>query len=253
MQPLWPSTALVVGGSRGIGKHTVLQLAERGVRCAIGYQSHTELAQEAAAEAAQLGPAPILIQGDQGINARSFVERTVEELGGCGSVVSTAVPIILGRIMDVTYDEYRSAMDVQIWGFQELVRAAIPYLEADRGSVVTVSSLGSHSYASYYGALGPAKGALETTVRYFGAELGKRGVRVNAVSPSLVDDFGHSIGMEGPASFASLAEGVAKRTPLRRLGTSAEIASVIVALLSSSFAFVTGHVVPVDGGYDLLA
>ncbi|MGH9138804.1 MAG: SDR family oxidoreductase [Acidimicrobiales bacterium] len=253
MQPTWPSTALVVGGSRGIGKQVVLQLAERGVRCAVGYQSRTELAKEVAEEAAAVGPEPILLEGDQGREPRAFVERAAAQLGGCGSIVTTAVPMLMGRLLDVTEDEYRAAMDVQVWGLQELVRAALPHLEAAHGSVVTVSSLGAASYASYYGAIGPAKGALETTVRYFGAELGKRGVRVNAVSPCLVDDPSHSIGIDVPESFGGIVDAVAKRTPMRRLATSAEIASVVVALLSSSFAFVTGHVIPVDGGYGLLA
>lgn len=243
----------MVGGSRGIGKQVVLQLTERGVRCAIGYRSRTNLAEEVAAEAATLGPEPILIKGDQGTDPRAFVEATVDGLDGCGSIVTTAVPMIMGRLNDVTEDEYRSAMDVQVWGFQELIRAALPHLEASRGCAVTVSSLGANSYASYYGAIGPAKGALETTVRYFGAELGKKGVRVNAVSPCLVDDPSHSIGIDVPETFQATIDAVAQRTPMRRLATSAEIASVIVSLLSSSFAFVTGHVVPVDGGYSLLA
>jgi NAD(P)-dependent dehydrogenase (short-subunit alcohol dehydrogenase family) len=253
VQPTWPPTALVVGGSRGIGRHTVLQLAERGVRCAIGYRERTELAEGVATEAAALGPEPVLIRGDQSVDARRFVEQAAEQLGGCGSVVTTAVPMLMGRLLPVTHDEFRLAMDVQVWSFQELVRAALPYLEAAGGCAVTVSSLGAGSYASYYGAIGPAKGALETTVRYFGAELGPRGVRVNAVSPCLVDDPSHAIGIDVPESFAGIIDAVARRTPLRRLATSAEVAAVIVCLLSSSFAFVTGQVVPVDGGYSLLA
>ena len=252
-QPTWPNTALVVGGSRGIGRQTVIQLAARGVRCAIGYQSRTQMAEDVAAEAAEVGPEPVLVRGDQGEDPRAFVETAVEQLGGCGSIVTTAVPMLMGRLLDVTEEEYRTAMDVQVWGFQELVRAGLEPLQEVGGSVVTISSLGADSYASYYGAIGPAKGALETTVRYFGAELGKRGVRVNAVSPCLVDDPSHSIGIDVPESFGDVIDAVAKRTPVRRLATSAEVASVVVALLSSSFRMVTGQVVPVDGGYSLLA
>jgi NAD(P)-dependent dehydrogenase (short-subunit alcohol dehydrogenase family) len=253
MTTTYPETALVVGGSRGIGRQTVLQLAAQGTRCAIGYQSRTEMAEETAEAAAAVGPEPMLIKGDQGREPRAFVEAAVEGLGGCGAVVTTAVPMLMGRIMDVAEDEYRAAMDVQVWGFQELVRAAIPHLEAAKGGVVTVSSLGAAHYASYYGAIGPAKGALETTVRYLGAELGRRGVRVNAVSPCLVDDPSHSLGIDVPASFAQVIEQVAARTPMRRLATSAEIASVVTALLSSAFSFVTGQTIVVDGGYSLLA
>ena len=87
-------------------------------------------------------------------------------------------------------DEFRTAMDVVVWGTQQVVLAARPYLAASAGSAVVVGSLGSEYYARYYGALGPAKAALDGLVRYLGAELGPDGVRVNGVSPCLVDDPG---------------------------------------------------------------
>ncbi|MBW3665532.1 MAG: SDR family oxidoreductase [Actinobacteria bacterium] len=249
----YPATALIVGGSRGIGRCTVLRLAAAGTRCAIGYVSRDDIAEKTRAEVAEVGPEPVLVKGDQGTEARGVVERARIELGSVDAIVTTAVPMIMGRIMDVTADEYRAAMDVQVWGLQELVRAAIDDLEAAGGAVVTVSSLGADSYANYYGAIGPAKAALENTVRYLGAELGRRGVRVNAVSPSLVDDESHRIGIDVPETFDEVVRAVAERTPLRRLATSDEIASVIVSLLSSDFAMVTGQTIKVDGGYSLLA
>lgn len=253
MQIEYPATALVVGGGRGIGRETVLQLAERGTRCAIGYLSRDERARATQADAAAVGPEPVLVQGDQGRDAAAMVEQARASLGSVDAIVTTAVPMIMGPISGVTEDEYRVAMDVQVWGFQRLVSAALADLTEVRGSVVTVSSLGADSYANYYGAIGPAKAALENTVRYLAAEHGRRGVRVNAVSPCLVDDPSHRIGIDVPEEFDATVQAVARRTPMRRLATSAEIASVIVALLSTSMAFVTGQTIKVDGGYSLLA
>jgi len=248
-----PRTALVVGGGRGIGRETVLQLAEHGTRCAIAYLSREEPARQTQADAAAIGPEPAVIQGDQGTDAPAIVEQARSALGSVDAIVTTAVPMIMGPIGSVTEEEYRSAMDVQVWGLQQLVATALDDLAAAGGSVVTVSSLGADSYANYYGAIGPAKAALENTVRYLAAEHGRRGVRVNAVSPCLVDDPSHRIGIDVPEEFEATVQAVAKRTPMRRLATSAEIASVIVALLSSQMSFVTGQTIKVDGGYSLLA
>ncbi|WP_136625781.1 SDR family oxidoreductase, partial [Mycobacterium innocens] len=169
-----------------------------------------------------------------------------------GGLVTTAVPILAGRTLKVTREDYDRVFDVQVWGLWEAVRTALPELEKVGGSVVAVSSLGANHYARYYGAIGPAKAAMENLVRYYGAELGPRGVRVNAISPSLVDNPGHG-GEDIIAGVHDMQAEVAKKTPLRRLGHPDELASVIVALLSSDFRFVTGLTIPVDGGYSLLA
>jgi NAD(P)-dependent dehydrogenase (short-subunit alcohol dehydrogenase family) len=114
-----------------------------------------------------------------------------------------------------------------------------------------VTSLGSDHYANYYGALGPAKAALEALVRYLAAELGGDGIRVNAVSPCLVNDPQHFDDAPGVMNFL---DGVAKRTPLgRRLALPQDIARAAIALMGEDLAFVTGQVLKVDGGYSLLA
>jgi enoyl-[acyl-carrier-protein] reductase (NADH) len=130
------------------------------------------------------------------------------------------------------------------------VVAARPHLAASGGSAVAVSSLGSWRYAGYYGALGPAKAALESTVRYLAAEFGRDGIRVNGVSPCLVDDLQH---VADAPEVAAFMEATARRTPLRRLATPDDIAGTILALASPACAFVTGEVLKVDGGYSLLA
>jgi NAD(P)-dependent dehydrogenase (short-subunit alcohol dehydrogenase family) len=251
--PTIPDNVLVVGGSSGIGRATVVQLAAAGIHTAIGYHSNDDKALEAQQLAVDTGgPKPVLIRGDLGTDPERMVSDAIGELGGLGGFVTTAVPIVAGRTMSVTREEYDRVFDVQVWGLWQAVRVAVPELEKVNGSVVAVSSLGANHYARYYGAIGPAKAAMENLVRYFGAELGPRGVRVDGVSPSLVDNPDHG-GAELIPGIREVQDGVAGKTPLRRLAKPEELASVIVALMSSGFSFVTGLTIPVDGGYTLLA
>lgn len=248
----YPETALVIGGSRGIGKAAVIQYAAAGTRVAIGYTANDEAAKATAAEAAAVGPEPVLVRGDLGADPEGLVNAALDSLGGLGAIITTAVPIIAGRTLGVSRDDYDRAFDVQVWGLWEAVRTALPSLEEANGSVVAVSSLGANSYARYYGALGPAKAAMEALVRYYAAELGPRGVRANAVSPCLVDNPGHG-GEDMITGIHEVIKATAAKTPMRRLAMPDEIASVAVALTTSDFGFVTGQVIAVDGGYSLLA
>jgi NAD(P)-dependent dehydrogenase (short-subunit alcohol dehydrogenase family) len=230
-----------------VGRATAIELAARGHRLALGYQSRHQAAQKVAAEIS--ADSTVLVQGDIAEDAARMVAEAAEGLGGLDNLVVTPAPIITGPIGSVTPDDARYAMDVVVHGFREATLAARPFIRG--GSVVAVSSLGSDRYASYYGALGPAKAALENTVCYLAAELGREEIRVNALAPCLIDDPEHFADLPDVAKFLSA---VAKRTPLgRRLATPVDIARAVAALVGPDLGFVTGQVIRIDGGYGLLA
>ena len=118
--------------------------------------------------------------------------------------------------------------------------------------MVAVSSLGANHYARYYGAIGPAKAAMENLVRYFGAELGPAGFASTA-SRRHWSTIPATAGRTSSPGSRRCRRRWQTRPRLRRLGHPDELASVIVSLLSSDFQFVTGLTIPVDGGYTLLA
>jgi NAD(P)-dependent dehydrogenase (short-subunit alcohol dehydrogenase family) len=240
---------LIIGASRGIGRACAYELAARGHDLALGFVSSVDKTEQLATA---LSPAKtVLVQGDVGSDGARIVAEAAAGLGGLDHVIVTAVPIITGPIGSVTREQAARAMDVGVHGFREVALAAREHLAGTGGCVMAVSSLGAHQYASYYGALGPAKAALESTVRYLAAELGPELIRVNAVSPCLIDDPEHFDNAPDVAKFLAAA---ARRTPLgRRLAVPADVARAIAGLLGPDFGYLTGQTVVLDGGYSLLA
>jgi NAD(P)-dependent dehydrogenase (short-subunit alcohol dehydrogenase family) len=240
--------ALIVGASRGIGRATALELARRGYDVAIAFASRREAAVALAAVLAARCTSA-LIQGDIAVDGPRLVAEAVAQFGGLDAVVVTAVPVITGPVDTVTLAEAQRALDVTVHGFRELALAARAHLAERRGAIVAVSSLGSDRTVGFYGALGPAKAALEATVRYLAVALGQDRIRVNAVAPGMVDDASH---FEEAPDVMAVLPATAKRTPLGRvLPTPIDIAKTIAAMLSDDMAFVTGQIIKVDGGYSL--
>lgn len=240
--------ALIVGASRGVGRATTLELGRRGYDVALAFKTNSEAAEKVAAEL-PAGCSSVLIQGDLATDASEIVAQAIAGLDTLDAVVVTAVPVITGPLHAVTREEADLAMDVSVHGFRELAVAARPHLAASRGSIVAVSSLGSDRVSGFYGALGPAKAALEATMRYLAVALGRDRIRVNAIAPGLIDDSAH---LADAAEVMALLADTAKRTPLgRQLPAPIDIARTIAGLLSPDMAFVTGQVVKVDGGYSL--
>lgn len=244
----YPKRVLVVGASRGVGRATALELARRGCDVAIAFLSDRDAALKVAAELPS-DRTSVVIQRDIGTEAAEIVAEAVDGLGGLDAVVVTAVPVIIGPIDRVTRADCDRALDVMVHGFRELALAARPHLAQTGGSIVAVSSLGSQRVSNFYGALGPAKAALEATVRHLAVSVGRDRVRVNAIAPGLIDDPGH---LDDAPDVMALRADTAKRTPLgRQLPSPGDIARTIIGLLSDDMAFVTGEVLKVDGGYSL--
>jgi len=139
------------------------------------------------------------------------------------------------------------ALDVSAYSLLALVRHAGPRL-GPGSSVLTLTYLGAERVVSGYKVMGPAKAALESCVRGLAEELGPRGVRVNAVSAGPV----RTLAAAGVPGFRTLLDGHAERAPLRRNVTGEEVAAAACFLLSDRASAVTGEILHVDGGYNIL-
>lgn len=152
-----------------------------------------------------------------------------------------------GRVVDSSRDGFARAMDISCHSFARMARLAEP-LMIDGGSLMTMSYVGAEEVIPSYGLMGPVKAALEASVRYLAAELGPRGIRVNAVSPGPLATRAAS----GIPQFETLMAQAAQRAPLRRLVDLADVGALCAFLAGDGARSITGSTLYVDAGYHIL-
>jgi enoyl-[acyl-carrier protein] reductase I len=156
-----------------------------------------------------------------------------------------------GAFLDTTRDGFAMALDVSVYSLVALARAFAPLLERGEGapSILTLSYLGGERVVPNYNVMGVAKAALDASVRYLAADLGPRGVRVNALSPGPLRTLS-AAGIRGLRTMLSLVESAA---PLRRNVSTDEVGDAALFALSPLGRAMTGEVVHVDAGFGIMA
>jgi 3-oxoacyl-[acyl-carrier protein] reductase len=229
-------TALVTGGSRGIGSAIVAELARAGASVVVGYHSGVEEAERVAGEAR--GRA---VQAD--VSDPDQAKRLVEEAGELDILVNNAGVTRDGLIARMPDDDWRTVIDTNLGGAFHTCRAAVRGMMRRRsGAIVNVSSVvglhGNPGQANYVAAKAGIIGLTKALAR----ELGSRGVRANAVAPGYIGTRLTDV-LPEEARAAILAN-----TPLGRLGEPGDIAGAVRFLCSDQASFITGEVLLVDGG-----
>lgn len=153
-----------------------------------------------------------------------------------------------GRFVDTSREGFLKAMEVSAYSLVQLARHAAPLLEARNGSIVTLSYFGSEKVVPNYNVMGVAKAALEASVRYLASDLGPDGIRVNAISAGPIK----TLAAAGVKGLRGMLGSVEERAPLRRGVSQEEVGRAAVFLLSELGAGVTGEVLHVDAGYNIM-
>lgn len=154
-----------------------------------------------------------------------------------------------GRFVDTQRAGFATALDVSAYSLVAATRAALPLLEAaGGGSVLTMSYYGAEKVVPQYNVMGVAKAALEASVRYLAADLGPQAIRVNAISAGAVN----TLSARGIKGFTGMLREAADKAPLRRNITLEEIGATAVFLVSPGSAGITGEIMHVDAGYNIL-
>jgi len=244
--PLAGKTALITGGSRGIGAATAVLLAEQGASVAITHSSSPDAAEQVVKQIEAAGGRALSIVSDAADEQanRAAVQQTVDAFGGLDLLVLNAGVIGGGPLASLTIEEYDRVMAINVRAPLTTVLAAAEHLP-EGGRVVVVGSINAEQALvpgmTVYGA---SKAAAAGLVRGLARDLAARKITVNAVQPGPVDTAMNPA--DGP--FSAL---LAPRTALGRYATPQEIAASIAFLLSPSASYITGASLTVDGGFTI--
>ncbi len=148
----------------------------------------------------------------------------------------------------VTREGFQIAHDISSYSFAALARAALPMMEGRDGAMLTLTYVGSEKVLQGYNVMGLAKASLEANMRYLAANLGPKGIRVNAISAGPVK----TLAAAGIADFRKMLKHVAEAAPMRRTITPREVGNVAAFLCSDLASGVTGEITFVDSGYNIL-
>ena len=238
-------TAIVTGGGRDIGRACVMALAERGANVAINYFSSGKGADSAVSEITAAGGKAFAMQGDmtKPDDVAALINQTVSEFGGVDIVMPITGGIVARRpLSEISLDYWQSVFDLNTTSALLVIQQAVPHMK-NGGTIVTMASQAGRDGGGP-GALayGMSKGAIMTLTRGLAKELGPD-IRVNSMCPGMIDTDFHNVFTK-----PDVRKHVAGVTPLKREGTSEEVANLAVFLASDQAAFMTGACVDINGG-----
>jgi enoyl-[acyl-carrier protein] reductase I len=245
---------LGVANKRSIAWAIAQALSGAGMRLAFTYQG--DRLKENVEELAATLPGSVLHPCDVSSDAdvAAVFDGVARDFGRLDTVVHSVAfaqrEDLEGEFLDTSREGFRVAHDISAYSLVAVTRAAAPLLEqSDVGSVLAMTYLGSEKVAAGYNVMGVAKASLESAVRYLAANLGPRRIRVNAISAGPVN----TLAARGVKGFTGMLKHHAEVAPLRRNVELREVGDAALFLTSSMGSGITGEVLFVDCGYNIMA
>ena len=239
-------TAVITGASKGIGAGIALAFAEEGANVVVNYARAKDDAEKIAAKINQNGSKAITVQAD--VSKKADVDKLFAEakkaFGTVDILVNNAGVYEFAPLGEITEESYRRQFDLNVLGTLLSTQAAVKSMP-NGGSVINLSSVVALTPPPTGSVYSATKGAVDVITRSLAQELGPQKIRVNSLSPGLVETEGTRASGNAEGEFRSYA---ISRTPLGRVGVPDDIAKVAVFLASDDSAWMTGEVLPVGGG-----
>jgi enoyl-[acyl-carrier protein] reductase I len=247
-------TGLVVGiaNKRSLAGGIAQSASREGARLAVTYQGE-RLEKNVRKLAEELSDPMILpcdVTRDEEMD--SLAAAIESQLGGLDFLIHAVAfalqEELVGEYLKTSREGYRVAQDISSYSLAALARRLVPLMKGRGGSIVTLTYLGGQRVVPHYNVMGVAKAALEASVRYLAADLGPRGIRVNAISAGPVK----TLAASGVQGISKMLEYHRKHAPLRKNTEQAEVGDAAVFLVSNLSRGVTGDVLYVDSGFHIM-
>lgn len=241
-------TAIVTGGTRGIGKAIVWALAREGAKVAFVYRAQDDLAQRQVHDLSLDQHEGLAIKADVSSKAEcdAVVEQVLEKWEKVDILVNNAGVIRDGLLATMTAEQWQEVINTNlnsVFNFCQAVTRSM--MSARYGRIVNMSSVAAHFSNPGQANYAASKGGVESFTRCMAAELARRGVTVNAVAPGFIEtDMTEAVRN-------AAGDQIKKAIPVRRLGKPEDIAHAVSFLVSEEASYITGQTITVDGGLTL--
>jgi enoyl-[acyl-carrier protein] reductase I len=241
-----------VANKRSLAWAIARRAAEEGARIALTYQG--ERLEENARELASTIKDPLVLPCDvtKDEDIEAVFAHVKEEFGALDFVVHGVAYALKeeleGDYINTSRDGYHLSQDISVYSLTAIARAAAPLMEGRDASIITLTYLGGERVIPGYNVMGIAKAALDMSVRYLASNLGPHGIRVNGISAGPVK----TLASAGIGGFSKILEHMRNHAPLRRNIDQSEVADAALFLLSNMSRGITGEILHVDSGYNIM-
>ena len=243
----------IIGGSGGIGRACVQRFADAGAKIVFTYHQNIQAAQEIKKD---LGDSVDFVQLSN--QNESQVHEVISEIasnqGGINTIINAAgFNIPQKYISEITPELWRKVIDEDVNGFFNIVSSSLPFVRESKGSYVFISSAGLFKYPPGDVLSVAPKATIEHTIKGIAKEEGVHGVRANSIALGVIDTgiFHRLLNEENTFFDEKWHEAVLATLALKRFGHESEVANTALFLASSQSGYITGHCIPVDGGYHI--
>ena len=241
-------TAIVTGGSRGIGKAVCLELARRGCNIVLSFAGNTTAADQTVAECQDLGVQALAVQGNVADAAavKALFDAALKQFGAIDILVNNAGITRDNLLMLLKEEDFDAVVDTNLKGTFLCMKAAVrPMMKQRHGRIISLSSVvGLHGNAGQVNYAATKAGVIGMT-KSLAKELAGRNITVNAVAPGFIDTDMTAVLPE------KAKEAILASIPMARLGAAEDVANAVAFLASDEAGYITGQVLAVDGGMSM--